>query len=224
MRFRVIDAPQRSAEWFAARLGCLCASDAKAAFSFNKDKSESAARRDLRLRLVCERLTGRPADDPYTNDDMQRGIDLEAQARIAYEFQSGVSVRQVGFLRHAIPEVMAGCSPDGVIDDYVGLVELKCPRTARHVAYLRDGVIPVDYRPQLAHQMWITGAQYVDFVSFDPTLPERLQVYVARMHRDDKAMAEHEAKVMAFLGEVEREHTALVTLADPTGAFTAVGA
>lgn len=221
MNYRVIDAEQRSPEWFAARLGCLTASDAGKMLATIKS-GEAAARRDLRTRLVCERLTGRPADEPYTNADMERGIELEPQARIAYEFASGANVKAVGFLRHT--EHLAGCSPDGIIgtpDAIEGLVEIKCPRSARHLSYLREGGIPSEHRPQLLHQLWISAADYVDFVSFDAAMPEALQLFIARLVRPTDEIAEYEKKALAFLAEVEREVLALKTMSNPSAQFRA---
>jgi len=209
MRFTVIDAEQRSEAWYQARLGCLCASDAGKMLATIKS-GEAAARRDLRIRLVCERLTNRPVEDSYTNADMERGNLLEPQARTAYEFATGVSVAQTGFLRST--EHMAGASPDGVIGDFHGLVELKAPRSARHLMYLRDGGVPAEHRPQLLHQLWISGAAFVDFVSFDPLMPERLQLFVVRLARDEQEIAEYERKALAFLAEVEREVDAVKTM------------
>lgn len=209
-RFTVIDAEQGSPEWLAERLGCFCASDAGKMLATVKN-GEAAAKRDLRTRLVCERITQALSDEVYVNADMQRGKTLEPQARIAYEFARGVSVSQVGFLRHT--DLMAGCSPDGVIGDFEGLVELKCPRSARHVEYLRDGGIPREHMPQLLHQLWISGARYVDFASFDPNMPARLQLYVVRLERVEVEVADYEKKALAFLAEVDRETEALSTMA-----------
>lgn len=217
MRFTVITAEQRTPDWYAARLGCLCASDAA------KMLSKREGRDTLRVQLAADRLTTaipEDADDAFVSADMQRGIELEPQARIAYEFQTGVSVAQTGFVRHA--DYMAGCSPDGVIGDFDGLVEIKAPRTPKHISYIRSGGIPSDYKPQLLHQLWITGARFVDFVSFDPTIRlERLQLYVCRLDRDAAAIADYEAKALAFLAEVDREVEALMTLADPAGMLAA---
>lgn len=210
--FDVITAPQRSEAWFTARLGRLCASDAPK-MAATVQKGEAADRRDLRMRLVCERLTGRPAAEPYTNSDMERGVELEPQARIAYEFATGLSVQQTGFLSHH--EFMVGASPDGVIGDYEGLVEIKCPRSARHLSYLRDGVVPTKYLPQLLHQLWVSGAGYVDFASFDPEMPERLQLFVVRLERDEAAIEAYRKKALAFLGEVDREESAIRTITNP---------
>ncbi|MEK9723283.1 MAG: YqaJ viral recombinase family protein [Rhodospirillaceae bacterium] len=105
---------QRTPEWFALRLGRLTASDAKDMLAVIKS-GEAAARRDLRMRLVCERLTGQPSEDTYTNADMQRGVDLEPEARRAYEAHTGQLVdTRVGFISH--DDCAAGCSPDGVVE------------------------------------------------------------------------------------------------------------
>lgn len=202
----VVDVPQRSPEWFQARLGRLTASDAKHALNFLKGGNESAARRDLRMRLVCERLTGQSQADDYTNADMARGVELEPEARAAYEAEAGVLVESVGFVQH--DTLMAGGSPDGMVNGWEGLIEIKCPRPANHVRLLREGGIPYEHKPQLAHLLWLTGARWIDFVSYCPQLPERMRLYVARMcpSVEESAsvnLAEHERYVTRFLQEVD---------------------
>ncbi len=211
MSFHVIDAQQRSDEWFAARCGLLTASCAKDMLSTIKS-GESAARRDLRVRLVVERLTGRTEEDGYVNADMVRGVTMEADARSAYEAQTGTLVQQVGFCRHE--SILAGCSPDGVIDGFVGLVELKVPRSANHLRYLRAGGIPTEHKPQLLHALWVTGAQFIDFASFDDRMPEGLQLFVCRMERDEVEILAYEKSALAFLSEVETELASLRTMAN----------
>lgn len=205
--FVVVDAPQRSPEWFAARLGRLTASNAKHITATLKSGGEPAARRDLRMQLVCERLTGQSQEDGYVNEDMQRGIDLEPAAFAVYEAQTGCLVDRVGFLSDT--ELMAGASPDGVIGEFEGLLEIKAPRPANHVAYLRAGGIPATHRAQLVHQLWMTGAAWIDFVSYCPALPERMQVYIERLLRDDAEIAAHDAAVRKFLADVDNEEAAL---------------
>jgi hypothetical protein len=220
--YNIIDAEQRSPSWFEARLGRLTASDAGKMLATIKS-GEAAARRDLRMRLVCERLTNRSAEEPYTNADMERGLTMEPQARIAYEFQSGANVKPIGFLQHV--EYLAGCSPDGIVgtpEAIAGLVEIKCPRSARHLMYLREGGIPADHLPQLVHQLWISGAPYVDFVSFDAFMPEALQLFVCRLERDYAQIADYEKKALAFLEEVERDVLAVRTMADVGAQLRAV--
>lgn len=202
MSFTVIHAEQRSPEWFAARLGRVTGSRAADMLASIKS-GEAAARRDYRMELVTERLTGRPAEDGYVNADMQRGVELEPEARAAYEALTGVLVDQSGFLAH--DELMAGCSLDGHVGAFDGILEIKCPRAANHFATLRAGGVPPRYLPQITHNLWITGARYADFVSYCPLFPEKLQLYVCQVKAADLDLAGYERKLRAFLTEVDAE-------------------
>jgi hypothetical protein len=168
---------------------------------------EAAARRDLRMQLVCERLTGQPQEDGFVNAAMQRGIDLEPLAFAAYEAQTGAVAARSGFLSHT--SLMAGCSLDGHVGNFDGIVELKCPKSSTHLRYLREGGIPKDYMPQITHNLWISGAQWCDFLSFDDRFSVDLQVFYVRVERDEQAIAEYEAKALAFLAEVDTEVSSL---------------
>jgi len=199
MNFTIIDAEQRSDEWFSARAGRLTGSVAAGILAKIKT-GEAAARRDLRMKLALERITGKPDEDGYVSKEMQRGIDMEPVALGEYEIATGVIVQRTGFL--SCESIMAGCSLDGHIDDFAGIVEYKCPKSATHYRYLRDGGIPSEHRVQCLHNLWVSGAQWCDFVSFDDRFPERLQLFVARMVRDESAIKEYEAEAMRFLAEV----------------------
>lgn len=209
MKFTVIDAEQRSEAWFAARAGRLTGS--RAADMLAKiQRGEAAARRDLRLQLVCERLTGRPQEDSFVNKEMQRGIDLEATARAEYEAASGVIVRTTGFL--AAEDLPVGCSLDGDVENFRGIVELKCPKSSTHLCYLRDGIVPKEYRPQLRHNLWVSGAEWADFVSYDDRFPFELQLFQARLLRKDADIDGYEKEAFAFLKEVDRDLISVRTL------------
>ncbi|MEK9723284.1 MAG: YqaJ viral recombinase family protein [Rhodospirillaceae bacterium] len=95
-----------------------------------------------------------------------------------------------------------------------GLVEIKCPRPARHVGYLKAGNVPAEHRAQLVHQLWVAGpqVQWVDFVSFCPQLPEHLQLFIVRLERNEDEIAAYAAKALAFLEEVDTEVEALLRL------------
>jgi putative phage-type endonuclease len=203
VRFTIHDAPQRSPEWFQARAGRLTGSRAADALSFLKGGKESAARRDYRMQLVCERLTGLPQDDGFTNAAMERGIALESAALMAYEQLTGAVAQPSGFL--SLTDVMAGCSLDGQVDNFTGIVEIKCPKTATHLGYWRSATVPDDYLPQITHNLWITGAQWCDFLSFDDRLPADMQTVLVRVRRDDLDLAGYEAKALAFLADVDND-------------------
>jgi hypothetical protein len=206
--FIVIDAEQRSPEWRKARAGRLTASEARDVLATIKS-GEAAARRDLRIQKVVERLTGEPEDDVFVNAAMQWGIDCEPLAFNAYEALTGQMAHRVGFLAHT--ELLIGCSPDGVIGDFVGGLEIKCPKKATHWGYLRgDQVCPPEYLPQILHSLWVTGAAYWDFLSFDPRFPPHLQTFYVRVDRSHVAteLVSYIEKAKAFLAEVDREVSA----------------
>jgi predicted phage-related endonuclease len=190
---------QRSPEWQAIRAGKICASDAADMLDFTKAGKESYKRRDLRFKLMTERLTGQPTPSDYVNEAMQRGIDKEDDARSTYEAQTGALVDAVGFLEH--DNLPAGCSPDGLVGD--GLLELKCPKSATHARYLRTDALVDDYRAQLTHALWISGAPWIDIASFDDRFPADLAFVVVRLLAKDCDLRAHELAVRAFLAEVD---------------------
>ena len=193
------DMEQGTPEWLSVRLGKATAS--KIADIMARTKTGvSASRANYHAQLVAERLTGF-ATDFFVSPAMQHGSDTEAAARDAYQILALCSVAEIGFADHpTIP--MAGASPDGLVGDD-GLVEIKCPNTAAHIATLRGGGIADKYRKQMLWQMACTQRAWCDFASFDPRLPEAMRLHVQRIHRDDVAIAEMEREVAAFLGEVD---------------------
>lgn len=189
---------QRSDEWFAAR--CGKATGSRIADIVAKTKSGySASRANYMAQLVVERMTGKVAES-FSNAAMDWGTEQEPYARAAYEAHSGVLVDEVGMVDHPTVE-MSGASPDGLVGDD-GLVEIKCPTTATHIETLMEKAAPKKYIDQMQWQMACTGRKWCDFVSFDPRMPQGLQLFVKRVERDDEYIAELESEVAAFLQEV----------------------
>lgn len=167
-----------------------------------KDGKPAAARTDLKVQLMVERLTGQLVEEEYTNAHMQRGVELEPKAIAAYSELSGNAVQSVGFVQH--DELMAGCSPDGFIGTG-GLLEVKAPKMATHLSYLKAGGLPADYVAQVTHNLWVCEREFCDFVSFDDRWPERYRLFHVRVVRDEKSMIAYEKAVRAFLKEVDLE-------------------
>lgn len=190
---------QRSDAWHQARLGKATASRIAAIIAKNKDGKRAASRDNLAVELALERLTGQ-RQEGFSNAAMAWGTETEPLARAAYEAHTGVLVEEVGFIDHPhIP--MAGCSPDGLAAD--GLVEIKCPQPATHLKTLTAGKADSGYLPQMQWQMAVTGRAWCDFVSFDPRFPEKHQLFVCRVARDDLFIQTLEAEVLAFGYEVQ---------------------
>lgn len=199
---------QRTDEWYVARLGRATASNFGKVLAKIKT-GEAADRRNYRAQLVIERLTGN-RQEGYSNAAMQWGTEQEPFARIAYMADRGVDVQEVGFIQHAT--LMAGCSPDGLIAAD-GLIEIKCPVSATHIETLKTQHMPLEHMPQVQGQMWIAGRQWCDFVSYDPRMPEKLQMFVQRIPRDDQYIKALAFEVERFLEEVAAEVTALQKIA-----------
>lgn len=192
---------QRSPEWYAARLGKVTAS--RVADIIAKTKTGySTSRANYMAQLICERLTGVQGES-YSSSAMQWGTDTEPMARTAYENHSDVLVMETGLVPHpAIP--MAAASPDGLIGND-GLVEIKCPITATHIETLLGQSTPGRYVTQMQWQMACTGRKWCDFVSFDPRMPENMQLFVERVQRNDETISLLEREVMMFLGELDKK-------------------
>jgi putative phage-type endonuclease len=190
---------QRSSEWFNARLGKVTAS--RVADVIAKTKTGySASRENYMAQLVCERMTGTQGES-YNNAAMQWGTDQEPLARAAYEAAKDVLVDEVGFIVH--PTIIAaGASPDGLVGDD-GLIEIKCPNTATHIDTLLSDKVPSKYNTQMQWQMSCTGRKWCDFVSFDPRMPDGLQIFIQRVDFDAEYVKMLETEITGFLGELE---------------------
>jgi putative phage-type endonuclease len=201
-----MDELQRTQEWFEARLGKATAS--KCSDILAKVKSgEAATRRNYRIQLVCERITG-TLTEHFTTRDMEWGTEQEPFARAAYEAATGNFVDECGSVDHStIP--MFAASPDGLVGKD-GLIEIKCPRPATHIEWMLDGRVPAQHKPQMIAQIACTGRKWVDFVSFDPRMPEHLQLFIVRFTPSPKEIEEIEAQVSTFLAEVEESHALLM--------------
>jgi hypothetical protein len=192
---------QRGDEWRALRAGKVTASRISDVLAeLKKGTGEAATRRNYKAEIIAEILTGIPADN-FVSKEMQWGIDNEPFARAAYEIAQDVAVDTVGFAIH--PAIARfGASPDGLVGE-IGMVEFKCPNTSTHLDYLLAGVVPTEYQPQMLAEMCCTNREWCDFVSFDPRLPGRFQLFVRRFYRHEGRIREMEMKVERFLREVD---------------------
>ena len=192
---------QRTGEWFRARAGKVTAS--RVADIIAKTKSGYSSSRDNYMaELICQRLTG-SVGESFQNAAMVWGTNTEPLARAAYISAKGTGVEEIGFVPHPTIE-NAGASPDGLVGEE-GLVEIKCPLTNTHMNMILEQEIPTKYHVQMQWQMACTGRQWCDFISFDPRMPEHMQLYIDRVERDQKMIDNLEAEVAKFLSEIENK-------------------
>lgn len=189
---------QNNEQWFADRCGYASAS----CFADVMAKGEGKTRAKYLLKIVAERLTGKSQESGYTNADMQRGTEQEPYARMAYEAKTGNLVQEVGFLKHA--SIMAGCSPDGLVDDDGG-IEMKCVIPTVQIATIQRGALPPEHKAQVQGSLFVTERKWWDFVSYSPDLPANLRLFVFRAVRDEEYIKTLEAEITRFLNDVDTE-------------------
>lgn len=192
---------QGTEAWFEAKLGKVSASRIKHVMAKTTKGGWGADRDNYMAELVVERLTGKRSET-FVNAAMEWGTMQEPHARAAYSFMLDVDVVEVGFIDHPrIP--MSGASPDGLVGKR-GMIEIKCPSTKTHIATLRRGTAPTDYVDQMQWQMACTDREWVHFVSFDPRLPEPLNLFIKRVERNEARIMVLEKAVIDFLEELNQ--------------------
>ena len=204
---KVYDIPQHNEdgtaniEWLCLRAGKVTGSAYKNILERTAKGLPTAKRTAYLWQLVEESLTRRPARADFVNDAMRHGSETEPYARAQWEQEFG-PMQQVGIIMHPTIDRMA-FSPDGLIGDD-GVWEAKCPTSQTMLQWLREGVIPEQHIPQLDFALCVTGRRYVDFMAYDPRLPEGYDRMILRHHRDEAAMAVVEKETLGFLSEVDQ--------------------
>ena len=153
---------QGSPEWHDLRRGRFTASNIPKLFMGKTTQGYS----DALYRVAMERVTGKSTES-YSNAAMMRGIQLEPMARQIYEIEKQTLVEECGFVE--VDEWM-GCSPDGLVGKD-GMIQIKCPAFNTHIGYIVSEEVPKDYYIQMQAEMWMSGRQWNDFMSFHPDLP-----------------------------------------------------
>jgi putative phage-type endonuclease len=197
---------QRTDEWLQARAGKVTASRFKDVISRTAKGLPTADRTRYLWQIVTERLTGQPVQMPDAAP-LRWGRENEDAARTAYLFTSSARLTETGFVAH--PTLACGASPDGLVSDesdpdgMFGLIEIKCPWSSQvHLEAWLNGM-PEDHQAQIQGQMWLTGRQWCDFVSFDPRMPADLQLYVQRVKGNPEFQAMLEREIIAFSAEAD---------------------
>lgn len=211
MTITIFEGEQRTPEWFALRLGIPTASCFKHVMAKGRGTAPSVTRGNYVVDQALEILTGEPQESDYTNRHMDRGMEHEPLALIRYELQRQVMLRDVCFIRHH--ELQAGCSPDSLVNDD-GMVEVKCPIPRIHAEYLLLTTVPEAYWWQVQGELLITGRAWCDFVSFNASFPEPLQLHIIRARPDASAHADLRAGLKAFNADVAEMVRHLRELAD----------
>lgn len=192
MGLEIIDCIQGSDEWFKVRAGCVTASEFATVMAKGKNGADSKTRRTYMLKLIGEIMTGEPCES-YTNKHMERGKEMEAEARDYYAFMTDLEPVRVGFLKNG----RVGCSPDSLIGND-GMHEIKTKLPHLHLEALLAGELPPEHKAQCQGGLWVAEREWVDFQSYWPKLPP----FIKRVYRDEKYIAEISKAVSEFIAEL----------------------
>lgn len=197
----VVQCEQRSEEWLSARLGIPTASEFDKIIMPATGKASTSADAYM-FRLLGEWMTGKQQES-FQSGWMERGSELEPEARAYYELQTDGAIQQVGFV-YRDESRMVGCSPDGLLPG--GGVEFKCPSAGMHVRYLLSGNLANEYIPQVQGAMWITGAEWWDWMSYHPDM----EPSIVRVLRDPPYIAKLETLMSAFIEKMVKHRAELI--------------
>ena len=190
------DIEQGSDGWLALRYGWTTASRFKDVMA----KGQGKTRKSYMYQLAAEAISDM-RQESFTNEYMEWGTETEPQAREMYEFISGNEVEEVSFIR-LDEENKIGCSPDGLIGDK-GMIEIKCPKTTTQIETFLSGKMPASHKGQVQGQLWISGREWCDFVSFDPRIDGDASYMCVRAERDDEYIQELSTACYTFTKELQ---------------------
>jgi len=193
MELQIFNCEQGTTEWYQARAGIPTASEFDTVMAKGRGGGDSKTRRTYMLKLIGERLTREPMWS-YSNEHMERGKVMEAEARDLYEMIAEVTCEKVGFLRRGD----AGCSPDSLVGD-VGMLEIKTKLPHLQLDCILYDELPSEHRAQCQGQLWIAEREWVDFVSYWPGLP----LFAKRVYRDEEYIKKLAEAVRVFNAEME---------------------
>lgn len=194
---QILNMPQGSPEWLAARLGRVTMSELKSLLVKGKGPGGLGAGAITYMhQLIGERITGELAEPFQGNAHTRRGHELEGVARALYCDATGEpQPQEVGLiLNHEV-----GYSPDSLVDDD-GLLEIKTKLPKFQIEVLLNGEIPDEHIPQCQGGLWVSEREWIDFVSYWPGMP----LFIKRAYRDDIMIRTIAERIEAFHEEMER--------------------
>lgn len=169
------DIEQGTDEWFELRKRKLTASNATA-----------IGANGAGLKTYCKEIALEVIGvekEHYTNSDIERGNQLEPIARAAYEFQTGLKVKEIGFITNDL-FINAGMSPDGLIDEDKegkGGCEIKARNNSKHFGLLLGETKEIPFN-QIQMSLLISERKWWDFISFNPNFSKPL--FIKRIYPD----------------------------------------
>ena len=172
---KVHNVEQRSDEWFELRQKYILSASGAQAIGNQGKGLES-----LCWDKIAEKYSSATRIQ-YTNNDMERGVELEPQAISIYELKTGNKVDQIGFVTDDKISKVGGASPDGAVGKD-GNIEVKCFADTKYfkmvVEYNKTGSFEIEsgYQWQVQMQMLFTNTKWTDFIAYNPNYKQSILV------------------------------------------------
>lgn len=195
---------QRTEKWFKDRSGKFTGSRFNDVLKRKDDcdfDDQSKGYTDLIYQITLERLTGNYTDTSMDSASLRWGREYEQEAKNYYILEFEFDVQEIGFVQHK-ELYFAGVSPDGVVTEKKGGVEIKCPKNSfiqmsRFLTGIEDFNVP-----QVTGAIWTFDAEWWDWVSYDPRMPPHLKLFHQRIYRDEGKVKELETKILRAESDV----------------------
>lgn len=186
------DITQGSDAWHEIRLGRIGSTSAHAMLVNGKTENGiGVGMYSLIYEKISEIVTG-PAETTWSNAATERGVELESEARRAYELETFSDVTQIGYVSEGD---FFGDSPDGWVGK-TGCIEIKCPLGPEYVRYAHTQEMDPKHFAQCQWHMFLGGRGWCDYVVYHPDFFR--DMFIARIYPDDKAFSEFERKMKAI--------------------------
>lgn len=196
---RIVDCEQGTPEWHEARCGKVTSSCFDKVLAKGRGSAESKTRKSYMMEVACERISGKVQDN-FKSQWMERGNEIEDQARAQFTLETGKKVKQIGFCLMDGDEI--GSSTDGLIGDDE-LLEIKCPKHTTHLEYLLDSSkLEKTYKAQVQGELFVTERKKAYLVSYHPDFPEGKDCVILEVERDEEFIENLQVELDKFLAEL----------------------
>lgn len=189
----ITDCEQGSDAWRALRLGIPTASNFSDVMADGKDGNASKMRTGYLYRLAGEILTGEVAEETFRSKSMERGVEMEPEARDQFARRNiGMQLERVAFMRRKLPSGRyVGASPDSLFDKRRSGLEIKTIKPELMIPRLIAGAgIPPEHRWQVYGTMFVGELDRVVLSLFYRGMPVSPKFEVRRDERTIKELSE----------------------------------
>jgi putative phage-type endonuclease len=186
---------QNTKEWHKLRAGRITSSSFAKIMAHGEKKFGKPAV-EYAIQLATEKRFGYQEKPRFYNEDMARGHEQEADAIKAYEKKTGNKVTNGGiFIAGALAD-----SPDGIAQDPTmtskGLLEIKSVIVSTQDKTILKNDIDPSYKWQVMFHLWVTGYEWIDYVSYSPE--HETPLFIKRVYRCDETIEEMRKYIIEF--------------------------